>query len=351
MPYAAESRRGLLAAFFPDAMPTLWCPLLTHYDANGAVDRTRMAAHLRHVARHVKGVLVPGSTGDGWELSDAEAETALAVVLGEAHALRLHVLIGLLKPDHVSVVSSFLALSQGLLAPLAHFTPAAFNERLRAARVCGFAVCPPHGSSLTPDDLQRELAGVLELGLPTALYQLPQVTQNEMTPPMVAALARRFPNFIMFKDSSGTDAVALARHDYGGVVFVRGAEGDYARWLRNAGGAYDGFLLSTANCLAAPLAHLAELIAAAEMAQATQLSERLTALVNEEFDLVKGLEGGNAFANANKAMDHFFAFGPRADDAPPPRLHCGRFLPVAIIQATGDALKRHGFMPTRGYLE
>ena len=60
---------------------------------------------------------------------------------------------------------------------------------------------------------------------------------------------------------------------------------------------------------------------------------------------------GNPFANANKAVDHFFAFGPKARDAPPPRLHAGVLLPADVIHAAGDTLLRHGLMPEKGYLE
>ena len=69
------------------------------------------------------------------------------------------------------------------------------------------------------------------------------------------------------------------------------------------------------------------------------------------FGIVTGLPHGNPFANANKAMDHFFAFGPQAKDAPSPRLHAGRCLPGDVIRATGEALARHGLMPGKGYLE
>jgi hypothetical protein len=36
-----------------------------------------------------------------------------------------------------------------------------------------------------------------------------------------------------------------------GVTLLRGAEGDYAQWSKAHGGAYDGFLLSTANAFPA----------------------------------------------------------------------------------------------------
>jgi len=42
-------RADLLEQFFPSGVPDLWCPSLTHYTLDGAIDGTRIAAHLRHL--------------------------------------------------------------------------------------------------------------------------------------------------------------------------------------------------------------------------------------------------------------------------------------------------------------
>jgi dihydrodipicolinate synthase/N-acetylneuraminate lyase len=73
---------------------------------------------------------------------------------------------------------------------------------------------------------------VFGLGLPTALYQLPQVTGNTMAPELVAGLAERFSNLLLFKDSDGRDEVALSGQMPAEVTLLRGAEGDYARWSK-----------------------------------------------------------------------------------------------------------------------
>ncbi len=194
------------------------------------------------------------------------------------------------------------------------------------------------------------MAAILETRLPTALYQLPQVTQNEIGTELISSLATRFENFILFKDSSGTDRVALSAKLPGGVFKVRGGEGDYARWLTIAGGAYDGFLLSSANCFAAQLAQIIEDISAGRLVPARELSERLASVIGEVFEMVSSLRDGNPFANANKAIDHFFAWGPAAAGKRPPRLHAGSSLPVELIRAAGESLSRHGLMPAKGYL-
>jgi dihydrodipicolinate synthase/N-acetylneuraminate lyase len=217
--------------------------------------------------------------------------------------------------------------------------------------VCGFTVCPPRGKELSQDEIRRGLALVLEAGLPTALYQLPQVTQNEMSPEVAAELAGRFWNFIFFKDTSGADRVVLSGRSLGGVFTTQGAEDNYARWLKATGGPYDGFLLGTANCFARELHQVLDDVAGGRLAAARQMSERLTALGGEVFRLVTGVPGGNPFTLVNKALDHFFAHGPRAASLPPPRLHSGGRLPVEVIRETGVLLSRHGFLPARRYLE
>jgi dihydrodipicolinate synthase/N-acetylneuraminate lyase len=337
----AASRAELLGRLFPDGIPRLWCPSLTHYDADGALDAARIAAHLQHLAPHVRGFLIPGSTGDGWELSDAEISRLIAFAGEQARRLKLHVLIGALKKDAAAALRAIRDTMRAL----------GFEKGKEPPWVSGFTVCAPSGKELTQAEIAQGLESILEAGLPTAIYQLPQVTQNEFSPELARGLAARFHNFILFKDTSGTDRVALSENSWDGVFLVRGAEGNYARWLKTAQGPYDGFLLSTANCFAAEFAQIMSDIGDGRLEAAQAMSQRLTAAVNQVFELAAGLPAGNAFTNANKAMDHFFAFGPRAAGLTPPRIHAGVRLPVEAIRATGEILTRNGLMPRAGYLE
>jgi dihydrodipicolinate synthase/N-acetylneuraminate lyase len=344
---AAEARSSLLRRIFPSGVPGLWCPPLTHYTDQGGVDVARMAAHLRHLSPYIKGFLVPGSTGDGWELSDWQRRQVLAIVLEQAQKLRAHLLLGVLKPSATEALP--------LIRRDVAWLKTRVGERdtiktLAKARVSGFTVCPPCGKDLTQAEIRRDLSSILELGLPTALYQLPQMTQNEMSPTVACGLAERFPNFLFFKDSSGADRVALAGKGLGGVFTTRGGEGNYARWLKVTGGPYDGFLLGSANCFARELQQVMRHITAGRVEAAERLSKRLTAVVEEVARLVAGLSSGNAFAHANKALDHFFAHGPHAPEVKPPRIQNGCLLPVEVIRATGKALDRQGLMPEKGYL-
>ncbi len=344
----AVERRKLLARFFPDGTPALWCPLITHYDGDGDIDEQRTAAHLKHLSPWLRGFLVPGSTGDGWELTDNETRRLLEIVLEQIAKLNLHLLIGALKTEAEAALR---AMSDTVNRLDSGTDEGNIESRLIHSHVCGFTVCPPRGKELTQQQIGTALEAVLESGLPIALYQLPQITLNEMHPELVASLARQFPNFILFKDTSGADHVALSGQKLENVFLVRGAEGDYIRWLKAAKGPYDGFLLSTANCFAREFHQIVEDLAARRVKAAHAISERLTGCINEVFGIVTGLPHGNPFANANKAMDHFFAHGPNAQAARPPRLHAGAFLPADVIRATGEALSRHGLMPDKGYLE
>jgi dihydrodipicolinate synthase/N-acetylneuraminate lyase len=334
-----DARADLIRQLFPKGVPRLWCPALTHYAAAGAMDRERITAHIRKISERAKGFLIPGSTSDGWELSDAEFAESVDIALECAREMNFHLLIGALKPtvnetlrliNQVARNPKYLALARSL--------------------ACGFAVCAPRGAGLSQAEIGRAMDAIFETGLPMAFYQLPQMTQNEAGPEVVGEWVRKYPNFILFKDSSGADRIIHAKQPGGGVFAMRGAESDYFQWFKGTGGPYDGFLLSTANCFAAEYGRMFDGIDAGRLDEARALSDKLSKVIGEAFDLVKGVPDGNAFANANKAMDHFFAHGPNASDLPAPRLHSGRSLPAEVIVETGKMLSRHGLMPRTGYL-
>jgi dihydrodipicolinate synthase/N-acetylneuraminate lyase len=309
-----------------------------------------MRAHLMHLRPHVSAFLLPGSTGDGWQLSPDETHEVVDFALEQAEELGLTLLLGALTRK-AEDAKSFIA---DTVAQVWERTGAADAETaLRQARVAGFTVCPPTGAGLSPESIEAALESVLALGYPTALYQLPQITANVMPPEMLSRLAAQYPNFVMFKDSSGDDIVALSGADFGAVFLVRGAEGEYARWMK-PNGQYDGFLLSTANSFPAELAAIVEGVAAGRSDDVAALSESVSGCVKAVFARVADLPHGNPFTNANKAFDHFMAYGPaRAlrDDTQLPVLHGGTHLPREVLTQTADALTRWGRMPGHGYLD
>jgi dihydrodipicolinate synthase/N-acetylneuraminate lyase len=336
--------------------PRLWCPLLTHYRPDGTLDAQRMRTHLAHILPHVRAFLVPGSTGDGWLMTDTDARAVLTFVLNELDRTASEdflVMIGALKATTADARRFILETMNYLMARTNIMNEAAALGR---ARVAGFTVCPPSGADIAEAPMEEALSDdILALDLPTALYQLPQVTRNEMSPDLVARLAARFENLVLFKDSSGGDAVATAGLDLGHVFLVRGAEGDYGRWLNGSGGPYDGYLLSTANSFPAELRAIVNAAATGRSRdpEIGRLAESVSGCVADAFSAVAAVQApGNAFTFANKAIDHFMAHGPSAplDADTLPILYGGARLPRAAVEAVGAALTHWGRMPAAGYL-
>jgi len=327
-------RLELQAKQFPNGIPRLWCPALTHFRAAKEPDRRRIRAHLEDLAPCVKGILVPGSTGEGWEMNDADIHALLDFVLETAHELGIRVLIGVLKTNDEEVLACLDSM-EGI-----RWHPA----------VAGVTICPPKGSDLPQAAIRSSLARILEHGWPTALYQLPQVTQNEMAPETVASLTTEYPNFILFKDTSGTDKVAMSGLNLGGVFMVRGAEkGGYASWTRDAGGPYDGFLLSTANVFSRQLDEILNHIDCGRIEEAQANSKKIELVVEQAFAIVDKFSAGNAFANANKVLDHCMAYGDRSLEFETPLLYGGARLPENFIQCGLKLLREHAFLPQHGY--
>lgn len=342
-----ERREKLLATLFPNGVPQLWCPLLTHFRTRGKLDETRICCHLNHVAPHVHGILVPGSTGEGWEMNDAEIRRLLGVVLEAAQRAGVRVLVGVLKysvPDMLRCIEDTLAWLKSRTGATTAI------EALSRSSVVGFTVCPPKGADLSQASIREALAEILASDLPVALYQLPQVTENEMTPETVRHLAERYSNLFLFKDTSGGDRVARAKIDLGGVYLVRGAEGEYAQATRGGNGPYDGLLLSTANVFAAELHQILGLLESAKKDMADALSGRIEPVVEEVFALVEKLEIGNPFTNANKILDHVMAYGAAAVEHEPPLLYSGVRLPAKHVKKVAETLRAKELYPERGYL-
>jgi dihydrodipicolinate synthase/N-acetylneuraminate lyase len=301
---------------------------VTHYRPDGSLDRDRILAHVQALAPHVGGLLVPGSTGDGWELSRVQKLELLDIVSPLAARLGLYVLVGALERTTDEMLSFIDSLGQ----------------RIGTAPLSGIVVCAPSGAGKTETEIEASLDRVLGLALPTAIYQLPQVTGNMFTAGMVANLAARHPNLFMLKDSSGGDSVAKADLDLGGLFLVRGAETGYRSWLKPRG-PYDGFLLSTANWLAPQLA------AIAAGTRTGDLDRQVDAAVAGAFDLVPGYPTGNAFGNSAKLMDQVMAFGDGAARAPGPFSRDGRPFPRELVQRAVDLAAAEGLLTAKGYMK
>ncbi|MBC8443314.1 hypothetical protein H8D79_01165 [PVC group bacterium] len=162
-----SEREQVIERICGERVPTLWCPPLTHYGQNGGIDRDRIERHLAHMANWVQSLLIPGSTGDGWELADVEAREVLEIGLQCAERLGLRILIGVLKTDAEEARQCVVDTT----AWLRERTSSADDlEAMLKARVCGFTVCPPKGEDLSQGEIRDALAEILDLGVPIALY-------------------------------------------------------------------------------------------------------------------------------------------------------------------------------------
>ncbi len=342
-----DNRNKLIFKLFPEGLPRLWCPTLTHFSSKGVADENRMRRHWHYLSPYVKGILIPGSTGEGWEMNDRDIMQLLEVVLAIAGETGIKILVGVLKTD----VSSVLECIRSVLELLRQRTGISDDTKaLVASSVVGFTVCPPKGSHLSQTDLANALSVVAGTGLPLAVYQLPQVTGNELAPEIISELSTKYSNFYLFKDTSGFDRVALSNADFHKVFLVRGAEGKYHQWLKETGGPYDGFLLSTANVFAAQYAGLITMLEAGQYELATGTSEKTGRVVEACFKLVAGFPHGNAFTNANKVLDHLMAYGPGGLHTDPPLLYSGVRLPVSFIKQAAELLRQEGLFPVEGYM-
>lgn len=341
------TREALIQELFPSGIPRLWCPLITHFAAPAEPDPIRTEKHLRSISPSVKGLLIPGSTGEGWDMSDEDILTLLSTVLPAASKAGQLLLIGALKSTAAEMLQSI----DSALGWLKDFSGSSDRERaMRESGVVGFTVCPPQGADLSQKEIKAGLERVLELGLPTAIYQLPQVTKNEISPETTAELSGKYPNFFLFKDTSGADRVATAELEYEGIFLVRGAEGGYADWTTGGGGPYDGLLLSSANSFSEELGSILTLLDAGKRQAAKEISARISAAVEKLFPEAGKLPAGNAFANANKVFDHYRAWGRTALETEPPLLYGGLRLPRELIELGGKILEANNFELGPGYM-
>ncbi len=348
-PAVVACRQALLARLLPAGAPLLWCPLLTHYRDDGAPDLDRIGRQLDAIRPFVGGLLLCGSTGDGWEMDEEERQRVIADVLPLARARGFAVLLGVLKATAAGMRHALAATVAALSAQAGVDDDPA--EAFRHRGVAGLTICAPHGDGLTQSEIGEALESMLATGVPLSLYQLPQVTRNRIAPETYRALVAKHPNLLMLKDTSGEDELADCADPADGVILLRGAEGGYARHPKTGGGRYDGALLSTANGLGASLATVFDLLAQGRREAAVELATRVQVVVDAAFGAAADLPAGNAFTNANKAIDHVMAYGSDAATATPPRLHAGSRLPRPLIEAVADVLAANELRPAHGYLQ
>ncbi len=316
----------------------LWVPVLTHYDAtpDRRLDRERTAAHLSHIAPHVRQYLIAGTTGDGWEMSDQ----ILTDWLGLAQTP------GILTKDQMVLFGAFGDTTEAVIER-ARLIERAIDAKPLAATYAGLTLCAPVSKTATQDEIAEHFRRILAATTsPIAIYQLPQVVHCEIAPETFTALAGS-DRITLFKDTSGEDRVANSGVSAGSAKLLRGAEGDYAAQMK-PNGAYDGWLLSTANGLAPHLRSIADKVAGGDRKGATAESDALSRLVASLFAAADGLPSGNPFSNANRAVDHILAYGTGWKNTPA-RIASGETLPEEFLAAIETLLTEAEIDTKAGY--
>ena len=142
----------------------------------------------------------------------------------------------------------------------------------------------------------------------------------------------------------------IERYSRPEMAHIFSEDGKYARWLKPAGGPYDGFLLSTANVFADRLDNMIQRIERFDDVEARREIDPVERAVEGVFARVVDYGRGNPFTNANKAIDHFMAYGSGASDMPGPMLYDGHTLSSDLLDDVRAILKQYSLLPETGYL-
>lgn len=163
-------------------------PVVTPLTGDGSVDLPSLRRLLDHVAPHVQGVLVLGTSGEQVLLDPEQADQ----VVTEATTY----LAGRV-PVYAGIAATSTMRARSELRRLAH------RPGIRAAFVTtGYYV--PH----PPEDHERHFQALADAtDIPIVLYNIPQHTGSAIPPRTVHRLSGR-PNIVGIKDSSG-DMIAL----------------------------------------------------------------------------------------------------------------------------------------------
>jgi dihydrodipicolinate synthase/N-acetylneuraminate lyase len=333
-----QKRVDLIKRLFPNDFPKLWCPSLTFYNEKGSIDFDRMSSHLDYLLPYINSYLIPGSTGDGWELSFDEFKQLLEFAFKRYNPdSNINITIGILRTN-MDEMLEFMDYAADFLKDIGLTVN---SDDYRENRFKGFVICSPKGRNTTQKDIENSLSRFLDMNYPTILYQLPQVTENETSPETLDNLVREYYNLYMVKDSSGYYTVAKEEIDYNNLFLVRGVEVGYSEALKKSGGFYDGFLLSTGNSFPKELKEIITLLEMDNQHDADELSHKLTLAINEVFEIAKDIKTGSLFTNANKMIEHIRRYGKDWVDKPLPRLHSGETISKESLKKTEAILKKH----------
>lgn len=162
----------------------IWTPLVTPFDEAGNVDEKALASVIDSLIDHrVNGLIVGGTTGEYYALSNGERKRLFEIVL---------------------------ALAKGRITLMAGINTTTTEESLdlgRFAKAAGYEailLAAPYYCQPTQDELLVHACAIDDaLDLPTMLYNFPARTGTAMDYGFLDGLKRR-PNFQAIKESTGS---------------------------------------------------------------------------------------------------------------------------------------------------
>lgn len=162
----------------------IWTPIVTPFTADGRVDHAAVAPVVdRLVAQKISGLIVGGTTGEYYALSNQERKDLLKTVVGLAKG-RIPLMAG------INATTTEESLDIGLYAK-----QLGYESILVAAPY----YCQPTQEELLAHTLALDDA----INLPAMLYNFPARTGTEMSFDYIDALKSR-PNFQSIKESTGS---------------------------------------------------------------------------------------------------------------------------------------------------
>lgn len=234
--------------------------LVTPFDQEGDLDDATLRRVVdRNIDGGVHGVVACGSTGEFTTLTSAERRHVVETVIDQT-------------AGRVPVVAQTGAQSTREAIEL--------SRHAQGAGASVLMVVAPYYEPLTIQETKRYLRAVAEsVSIPIMLYNLPDATGVNMTPPMVAELAREVDNIQYIKDTSADiHQAGQLIHNHGDVIstFVGWDSLLLAALAEGAAGVMAG----TANVVAPQLVSIYSAMSEGDLHRARTEWERLYPLIN-----------------------------------------------------------------------
>ncbi len=238
----------------PSVLGTVLTAAVTPFDAAGAVDEASYRALVRYLLDHGSdGIVVAGTTGEASTLTDDERIALIRATIEEC-AGRGTVVAGTGSNDTAHSV---------------HLTEV--SKDLGADAVL---VVTPYYNRPPAEGIRQHVAAIAAVGLPVVLYNIPGRTGTNMSPELIADLAR-IPGVIALKQANPDLAETQAVADTTELAIYAGND-DMLMPVLEMGGA--GVISVASHLVGEQMQQMARLVAAGDVEGARALDASLAPL-------------------------------------------------------------------------